>query len=103
MEILGSRDFPSETIPERPARPLMANAELWSRCATYPHLSHRCSRFARVLRTLWPHCRLLLDQDSFMAQPHSFYYFHNMDKSSAWREPDPNDGWDEMIKVMDTI
>src|SRR5215510_2636459 len=34
--------------------------------------------------------RLLLDRDSFMAQPHSFYYFHNMDKSSAWREPDPN-------------
>jgi hypothetical protein len=24
-------------------------------------------------------------------------------QSSAWREPDPNDGWDEMIKVMDTI
>jgi len=24
--------------------------------------------------------RILLDGDSFMAQPHSFYYFHNMDK-----------------------
>jgi CubicO group peptidase (beta-lactamase class C family) len=24
--------------------------------------------------------RILLDQNSFMAQPHSFYYFHNMDK-----------------------